>query len=142
KTRRSRPAALQEVRNEAEQRRTGRRRTGKSYFTVYAGDLKTLEVALSLGVTSFLIGGESYQPSFRWNKAALEQAAEIIGQAGAELTVALPKITRQRERAYLTDYLNFIQELNPAAVLVTFPGSLQRVLAETKLPIYLDCGFH
>ncbi|HEY8343730.1 MAG TPA: DUF3656 domain-containing protein [Bacillota bacterium] len=142
RTRRSRPAALREVRIEAEQRRTGRPRTGKSYFTVYAGDLKTLEVALSLEVTSFIIGGETYQPSFRWDRAALQQAAEIIGQAGAELTIALPKITRQRERTHLTDYLNFIQELNPAAVLVTFPGSVQRVLAETKLPIYLDYGFH
>lgn len=142
KKRRSRPAALQEVCIEVEQRRNGRPRTGKSYFTVYAGDLKTLEVALSLGVTSFLIGGESYHPGFRWNKAALQQAAETIGQAGAELIIALPRITRQREQAYLTDYLNFIQELQPAAVLAAFPGSIQRVMAETKLPIYLDYGFH
>ena len=142
KKRKSPATVLPEASAEAKQRRNGPPRKGKSYFTVYAGDLKTLEVALSLGVTNLLIGGDSYRLGFLWNKEALKQAVEDSRQAGAELIIALPKITREREQAYLNSYLDSIEELRPDAVLVSFPGSIGKVLERTELPIYLDCAFH
>lgn len=113
-------------------------RSGSSSLVVFAGNLETVEVAAGLGVGRIIFGGESLLPGVSWDETALTRAATICRRVKISPVLALPRITREREKERLKTYLDASRHSPPDGVLVSHPGSYQLVKEETKLPIYVN----
>lgn len=123
-------------------RENGPGRSGPSYLTVYAGSLKIVREAIAAGCRKIIVGGESLRNGFQWNEGNLRRALDLCRAAGAVAVIALPGITRQREKSYLRSYLASARNIKPDGLLVSFAGGLETALAETDLPLYINYPLH
>lgn len=121
---------------------TNSKRSGPSFLTVFAGNLDLLKVALAAGVPKVIFGGESFTPGFRWTKDHLAAAVELTRRAGARAIIALPRITREREKKYIAHYIQTGHNLQPDGFLLSHLGSLQMVRDYSDLPIYANHALH
>src|SRR5690606_32499192 len=110
-------------------------RSGPSSLVVFAGDLETVEAAAGLGpgVARIIFGGESLLPGAVWDETSLARAVAACRQAKISPVLALPRITREREQERVGTYLEIGRRFPPDGVLVSHPGSYQRVKEETDL---------
>ncbi len=114
-------------------------RRGPSFLTVYAGTLEILKQALAKeAVQKVIVGGESLVPGFTWNEQNLTEAVRLARGKGVRAVIALPRITRERERRRIEDYLRFCCKLAPDGFLVSHLGNLQMVREFTDLPVYAN----
>jgi putative protease len=137
-----RPLAQEKIR-EAVVREKNPLRSGPSYLVVFAGDPATVEAAAGLagqgpGVARIIFGGESLLPGAAWDETALARAVAACRQAKVSPVLALPRITRERERARVETYLEVARRFPPDGVLVSHAGSYQLVKEETDLPLYIN----
>ncbi|NLY90757.1 MAG: U32 family peptidase [Firmicutes bacterium] len=130
------------INREEDEAKTGYKRSGPSFLTVFAGNLDLLKVALASGVPKVIFGGESFTPGFRWTSEHLAEGMELARRSGARAVIALPRITREREKKRVIDALRTSHELRPDGLLISHLGSLQMVLAESELPVYANYPFH
>ena len=138
-----RPAIdLRIIKGEAEQGKNSYQRSGPSFLTVFAGNLDLLKVALAAGVTRVIFGGESFTPGFQWTSDMLAAGVELARRFRAQAIIALPRITREREKKRVLNYIRTSHELRPDGFLLSHLGSLQIILTTSGLPIYANYPFH
>ena len=115
-------------------------RSGPSSLVVFAGDLETVETAAGLGpgIARIIFGGESLLPGAVWDETSLARAVAACRQAGISPVLALPRITRERERERVETYLEVARSYPPDGVLVSHAGSYQLMKEETDLPLYIN----
>ncbi|NLZ44074.1 MAG: U32 family peptidase, partial [Clostridia bacterium] len=118
-------------------------RRGPSYLVVFAGDLATVEAAAGLagvppGIARIIFGGESFLPGAVWDETSLALAVAACRQARISPVLALPRITRERERGRVETYLEVARTSPPDGVLVSHAGSYQLAKEETDLPLYIN----
>ncbi|MBA2133621.1 DUF3656 domain-containing U32 family peptidase [Capillibacterium thermochitinicola] len=133
---------LRQVKEEVMEAATLKKRSGPSFLTVFAGNLDLLKVALAAGIPKVIFGGESFTPGFRWTKEHLAAAIELARQAKAKAIIALPRITREREKKAIASYIRISNELQPDGFLLSHLGSIQMVRDYSDLPIYANYSFH
>ena len=136
------PIDLWPVKNQVEEASVPQKRTGPSFLTVFAGNLDLLKVALAAGIPKVIFGGESFTPGFRWTKEYLGTAVELSRKAGAQAIIALPRITREREKKAITNFIRVSHDLQPDGFLLSHLGSLQMVRDHSDLPIYANHSLH
>ena len=133
---------LWKAKNEVKEASKTKKRSGSSFLTVFAGNLDLLKVALAAGIPRVIFGGESFTPGFHWTKDHLAAAVELTRRAGAQAIIALPRITREREKKAITNYIRIGHDLQPDGFLLSHLGSLQMVRDHSDLPIYANHSFH
>ena len=89
-------------------------------------------------VRRVIFGGESFVPGFTWNEENLTEAVRLSREKGVQAVIALPRITRERERKRNEAYLRHCGLLEPDGFLVSHLGSLQMVKELTGLPVYAN----
>ncbi len=136
------PIVVKNVRSDGENNAEEHNRFGPSFLTVYAGNIEILKQALAIGVQKVIFGGESFIPGFSWNKKNLTEAMSISQKKGVKAIIALPRITRERERKRNEEYILTCQQLCPDGFLVSHLGSLQMVRDYSDLPLYANYPFH
>ncbi|NLW55366.1 MAG: U32 family peptidase [Firmicutes bacterium] len=133
------PLKIKTTVNGGEETPHAQHRRGDSFLTVYAGTLDILKQALKgEAVQKVIFGGESFVPGFSWNEKSLNEAVSLVRARGVRAVIALPRITRERERKRNEDYLRLCQRLEPDGILIAHLGSLQMVKDFTDLPVYTD----
>ncbi len=142
KPHRRNPINLGKVKSQVAEALRPQKRSGPSFLTVFAGNLDLLKTALDAGIPRVIFGGESFTPGFRWTREHLAAAVELARRAGAQAIIALPRITREREKKAIANYLQVSHDLQPDGFLVSHLGSLQLVCDLSDLPIYANHSFH
>ncbi|HEY8392586.1 MAG TPA: DUF3656 domain-containing protein [Capillibacterium sp.] len=136
------PLDLRMTNRKAQTPNTAHKRSGPSFLTVFAGNLDLLKVALNAGVPRVIFGGESFTPGFQWTGDHLAEGMDLARRYGARAVIALPRITREREKNQVRAFLRSSQALRPDGLLVSHLGSWQMVLDESDLPVYANYPFH
>lgn len=114
----------------------------KPLLTVRVADQAGLTAALDSGADAAIIGGEAFKPAAPWTLAAIAAAVALAGERGAQLLVATPRITMERECGDLAAWLPALEKLRPHGVLAANPGSLRLARALTTLPVHADYPFN
>lgn len=107
-----------------------------------AGNFEKLEIAAHYGADAVYVGGENYSLrnfSDNFNLDGLAQAVSFARRAGIKIYIACNVFSRNREQEDIADYLKYLGQIQPDAVIVADPGivSIARGLIP-EIPLHLS----
>ena len=104
-----------------------------SHITVRTDSLEQLQEALSLGVRSFIFGGESFHHRpIPWED--YEKAVSYCHEKDAFLLFATPRVVRETYRERVQKQYEKLLSLHPDGIFVEYAGALEW-LKESSLPL-------
>lgn len=106
-----------------------------------AGNMETLNAALSCGADAVYVGGKQYhmrllRDDFHFDHDALRLAAKTVHKAGKKIYVTVNSLIFEDELDGLREYLLFLQEIEVDALIVQDLG-LVKIAAEIGLTVPL-----
>jgi U32 family peptidase len=110
---------------------------GKTILSVWVADLPGVKAAAEAGADLIYAGGDE-MTGFHWNESAFQEAIAGAHLAGARLVVGLPRINREGQRAEWESSLRIAMALESDGIMVSDPGSLSRVMAESDRTVFLN----
>lgn len=111
---------------------------GRPQVVLRTVSTKQVEEGLSLGVTHFIFGGETYDHS-HVSEEEYKKALSLVKEKGGTITFALPRVVREKNREKEDRLLMKLAALSPDAMLAEYPGVL-RVWQEKGISIPLLAG--
>ncbi|MBQ1940311.1 MAG: U32 family peptidase, partial [Selenomonadaceae bacterium] len=111
-------------------------------LSVQVADLASVEAACKNGADIVYLSGEAYKPKKPWTLQDVEKAITIGREYGTKIVVSTPRTTMRRECGELEQYLQAVNKLGPAGIMVSNLGSLKLAQENTDLPVQADFSFN
>ena len=111
-------------------------------LAVRVADLPSLRAACQNGANIIYLGGEACKPSIPWTLKAIAQAIEEANQYQAQVVVATPRITMERECGELEQFFTSMNTLKPYGLMVSNIGTLRLARTLSDLPVQADFSFN
>jgi U32 family peptidase len=114
----------------------------KPKLSIRVGNYEALKEALCAGADRIYIGGEVFAPANPWTVKEITHATKEAEGFQAEIVVATPRITMNRELKESQTLFDQVNELGIAGIMVTNTGTLRIAAAVSQLPLYADFPFN
>ncbi|WP_378956392.1 peptidase U32 family protein [Pelosinus sp. sgz500959] len=111
-------------------------------LSVRVADLPSLRAACQNGANIIYIGGEALKPATPWTLEQITQGITEANKYNAQVVVATPRITMERECGELEQFFTSMNTLRPHGLMVSNIGALRLARTLCDLPIQADFSFN